>query len=99
MPEPSRGEVWLAQLSPTRGHEQAGTRPCLIVAADRLSHGASGLTIVVPITSRRKGVPFHVEILPPEGGLTSPSFAKCEDVRPIDRERLVRRLGRASDAT
>ena len=63
MPEPSRGEVWIAELSPTRGHEQAGTRHCLVVAADRLSHGPSGLTVIAPITSRRKGVPFHIEIL------------------------------------
>jgi mRNA interferase MazF len=95
----SRGEVWLVSLDPVRGHEQAGTRPALVVSVDRFNHGPAGLVVVLPITSRSKGVPLHVSVSPPEGGLTSPSFIKCEDVRSISTDRLVRRLGSAGPNT
>jgi mRNA interferase MazF len=80
-------------LNPVRGHEQAGTRPALIVSVDRFNHGPAALVIVLPITSRSKSVPFHVPVSPPEGGLTQASFIKCEDVRSSSTDRLVRRLG------
>ncbi|BAZ09395.1 PemK-like protein [Calothrix sp. NIES-4071] len=92
MTDVSRGEVWLADLNPTRGHEQAGKRPCLIISVDLFNQGASGLVVVLPITSKDKGIIFHVKIEPPEGGLTVSSFIKCEDVRSISVERLDRRL-------
>jgi mRNA interferase MazF len=97
--DPSRGDVWLVELEPTRGHEQGGSRPCLVVSADRLNQGPSGLAIVIPITSRHKGIPFHVAIDPPEGGLRVPSYIKCEDVRSLDRGRLLRPWGAVSSAT
>lgn len=90
---PSRGDVWLVGLDPPVGHEQGGTRPAVIVSADGLNHGRSGMTIALPITSVRKGVPFHVEVQPPEGGLDRTSYVKCEDIRAISTERLIRRLG------
>lgn len=97
--EPSRGEIWLVDLDPTRGHEQAGFRPALIVSVDLFNHGPSGLAVVIPLTSRDKGIPFHVTIDPPEGGVSQTSFVKCEDVRSMSRERLSRRLGLVSEET
>lgn len=97
--QPSRGEVWLVNLDPVRGHEQAGTRPALVVSVDRFNHGAAGLVVVLPITSRAKGVPLHVAVSPPEGGLTSLSFVKCEDIRSVSTDRLVRRLGSVEPST
>lgn len=88
-----RGEVWLADLNPVKGHEQAGNRPCLIISVDLFNQGASGLVVVLPITSKKKGIPFHVELNPPEGGLKVQSFIKCEDVRSISVERLEKRWG------
>ncbi|NLJ36638.1 MAG: type II toxin-antitoxin system PemK/MazF family toxin, partial [candidate division WS1 bacterium] len=41
-PKPSRGDIWMLDLDPTRGHEQAGKRPGLIVSADPLNHGPAG---------------------------------------------------------
>src|SRR5688500_12711028 len=90
---PSRAEVWLTDLDPSRGHEQGGTRPAVVISADGFNHGRSGTTTVLPITSVRKGIPFHVEVQPPEGGLDRPSFVKCEDTRAITTERLIRRYG------
>jgi mRNA interferase MazF len=64
-----RGEVWLADLNPTRGHEQAGKRPVAVVSEDRLNNGPAGLVIVLPITSTIRPIPSHVVVAPPEGGL------------------------------
>ncbi|MCP5111420.1 MAG: type II toxin-antitoxin system PemK/MazF family toxin, partial [bacterium] len=96
---PSRGELWHVDLNPTRGHEQAGRRPGLIVSVDPFNRGPAGLVVVVPVTSKRKGVSFHVAVDPPEGGLSQASFIKCEDVRSISRSRLARRLGKVSAGT
>jgi mRNA interferase MazF len=89
----ARGEVWLADLNPVKGHEQAGKRPCLIISVDLFNQGASGLVVVLPITSKDRGIPFHVELNPPEGGLKVRSFIKCEDVRSISIGRLEKRWG------
>jgi mRNA interferase MazF len=92
----TRGEIWLVDLNPVRGHEQAGKRPCLIISVDLFNQGAAGLAVVIPITSKAKNIPFHVEINPPEGGLKVPSFIKCEDVRSISVERLEKCWGAIS---
>ena len=80
--------MWLVDLNPVRGHEQAGKRPSLVISVDLFNQGASGLVVVLPLTSKEKGIPFHVELNPPEGGLKVRSFVKCEDVRSISVERL-----------
>lgn len=95
----SRGEIWLVGLDPTKGREQSGMRPALVVSVDIFNHGAAELVVVIPITSKAKGIPLHVEVTPPEGGLTMTSYAKCEDVRSISTSRLVRRLGKVSGKT
>ena len=92
-PLPSRGEIWEVNLNPTRGHEQAGRRPALVVSVDPFNHGPAELVVVLPITTTPRGIPFHVPVGPPEGGVRRPSFIKCEDVRSISRERLVARWG------
>jgi len=97
--KPSRGQIWLVDLNPTRGHEQAGKRPCLVVSVDLFNQGASGLAVVLPITSKNKGIPFHVEVNPPEGGLTQQSYIKCEDMRSISIERLSDLWGVISPTT
>lgn len=95
----SRGEIWLVNLDPTEGREQAGTRPILVISVDGFNHGAAELVVGIPITSRAKGIPLHVEIAPPEGGLTMTSYAKCEDVRSISVKRLVKKFGKVEAAT
>src|SRR4030042_2313901 len=99
MAKPVRGEVWLVDLNPVRGHEQAGKRPGLIVSVDLFNQGPAGLVVILPISTKAKGIPFHVEISVSEGGLTQRSFIKCEDIRSIAKERLLKRMGRVSDET
>ena len=97
--KPKRGEVWMLDLDPTRGQEQAGTRPALVTSVDLFNAGAAGLVIVCPITSKNKGVRTHVPVVPPEAGVSQSRYIKCEDVRSVSRDRLIRRLGEASPDT
>lgn len=99
MSAPTRGEVWTAQLDQIRGHEQAGTKPILIVSDDLFNRGPAGLVIAVPITSRLRPIPFHVRMTPPQGRLSVESAALCEAVRSISKERLLKRLGLVSGET
>ena len=99
MTHPSRAEAWLADLNPTRGHEQAGRRPVLIVSDDVFNHGPAGLVIVLPLTSTHRGVPSHVPIMPPEGGLKTPSVILCEAIRSIAKDRLAQQWGTVSPTT
>jgi len=71
----------------------------LVVSADLFNRGPSELVVVLPITSKDKEIPFHVEINPPEGGLKLKSFIKCEDVRSISLERFSQKLGLVSTAS
>ncbi|MHB8767177.1 MAG: type II toxin-antitoxin system PemK/MazF family toxin [Deferrisomatales bacterium] len=86
--EPSRGEIWLADLNPVVGHEQAGRRPVLIVSTNRFNHGPARIVFAAPLTRTERGIPFHVPIEPPEGGVKSRSFILCDAVRAISKTRL-----------
>ncbi len=88
-----RGDVWEAEFDPTRGREQRGRRPAVIVSSNVQNSGPSQLVSVVPLTSRHRQVRSHVAVLPPEGGLAAPSFAMCEQLRGFAVERLLRRRG------
>lgn len=96
---PSRGEIWRVNLNPTRGHEQAGTRPALIISENLFNHGPAGLVVIIPITSKQKGIPLHIQLKPHEGGLKEKSFVKCEDIRSVSAERLVEKFGTVTKAT
>ncbi len=98
-PLPARGEVWMTDLGTGRGREQSGTRPILIVSVDGFNQSGADLVIAIPLTSRKKRIRTHVEVLPPEGGLHVPSYVKCEDVRSISCERLIRAMGTVSSTT
>ena len=91
--------MWFVDLNPVRGHEQAGQCPGLILSVDLFNLGPAGLVVLLPLTTRRKGIPFHVEVSPPEGGLARRSFIKYEDIRSVSKERLSRRLGTVPPGT
>ena len=99
MTEPVRGEIWTVDLNPTRGHEQAGKRPALVLSTDLFNQGPADLVIVLPITSKEKRIPFHVSIDAPEGGVKKRSFIKCEDIRSVSKDRLSKRWGNVSMQT
>lgn len=86
--QPNRGEIWAADLNPTRGHEQAGERSVLVISTNGFNHGPADLIFVLPITRTDRRIPLHVPVDPPEGGLTSRSFILCDALRSISKERL-----------
>ena len=94
----SRGEVWLVDLDPTRGHEQGKTRPGLVVSVDLFNHGPAGLVVVIPLTTTDRRIPLHIEVSPPDGNLDRRSFVQCDQPHCVSRERLVRRIGTVSQA-
>lgn len=97
--QPRRGDIWLLDWSPSRGSEQAGFRPALVVQTDAANaNPAYPNTIVLAVSTKGKPVPFHVAVKPGRGnGLTEPSFIKCEQVLTVAKERLVKRLGAVSE--
>jgi mRNA interferase MazF len=94
-----RGEVWLIDFGDPVGREQSGRRPAVVVSADPLYKSRAGVLIVIPCTTTRRGLPSHIEIEPGRSGLDDVSYAKCEDVKSVSEQRLVRRLGAVLDET
>ena len=84
-----RGEVRVVDLDPTRGHEQAKTRPCIVVSDDRFTRSASGLVVVVPLTTVGRGIPWHVRVGPDDGGVREGAWAMTDQVRAVARDRLI----------
>ena len=99
MTTPLRGEVWLVDLNPTRGREQAGKRPVLVVSTNGFNKSPADLVVIAPITSKDKSIPWHVALQPPEGGTKSSSFIMCEAVRSVSHDRLAQRWGAVTAAT
>ena len=60
----------------------------LIVSSDPFNQGRARLVVAVPFTTRSRGLPIHVEVRPPDGGLRDVSFAMCEQVRSLAVDRL-----------
>jgi mRNA interferase MazF len=96
---PSRGEIWDLDFDPTIGHEQAGSRPALILSVDIFNEGPADLLVVAPVTRTERKVRWHVPVKPPEGGLVAQSFIQCENVRSVSKQRMKRRRGRVSEST
>ena len=99
MRSPRRGEIWYAYLDPTVGREQAGRRPVLVVSANELNAGPSELVIVLPITSRDRGIPSHIALTKASSGLEQDSVVICEAIRSVSRRRLRNRAGAVDSAT
>jgi mRNA interferase MazF len=93
--QPKRGEIWLLDWSPSRGSEQTGFRPALIIQTDAANSNPNyPNTIVLAVSTKGKPVPFHVPLKPNStNGLTEASFVKCEQVLTVAKDRLVKKLG------
>lgn len=90
---PKRGEIYLVLLDPKVGAETGKTRPALVISNDINNEHADTVTIL-PITSNvTKVYPF--EVLLPKGTAELPkdSKIKCEQIRTIDKSRLIKRIG------
>jgi mRNA interferase MazF len=79
-----------------------GRRPVLIVSANAFNRAAPApwaLVIVVPLTTRERGIALHVPVQPPEGGLRQRSILLPEQLYAADQRRLIERWGRVSEQT
>jgi mRNA interferase MazF len=90
----NRGEVWLANLDPTQGSEIRKTRPCLVVSPPELNDHLRTVT-VAPMTTGSRAAPFRVGV--PFQGVAG--LIVLDQIRTLDKTRLVRRLGVVSKPT
>ena len=88
-------DIWRVDLNPTIGSEQKGRRPCVVLQTNAVSN--YGLTTIIgPITSKKidKIYPFEIKIKPSnKNGLKEFSKIKFDQVRVIDKKRLIKKIG------
>ncbi len=89
---PRRGEIWLISLVPTMGSEVQKTRPCLVVSPPEM-HDHLRTVIVAPMTSKGHDAPFRPRILFQDVH----GLILLDQLRSVDKLRLIKRLGAASD--
>ena len=96
---PRRGEIYLTALDPALGHEIKKTRPALVIQND-VTNRFGMTTIVAAITSRVSDPPYPNEVViqPSTSGLPVASTIRLDQIRTVDRQRLIRKLGKADDA-
>ena len=94
----TRGDVLLCDLNPVIGTEQAGIRPVVVVQIDR-ANAVSPHTIIAPFTSKIKRaiLASHVFVPAGIGGLSQDSVVLCEQLRVIDKSRIIRVIGHLDD--
>lgn len=97
---PRRGEIYLVAFDPTVGHEIKKTRPALIIQ-NNVSNEYSPITIVAAISSQFADPPHprEVPIHAGKSGLPKPSAVILNQIRSVDRRRLIKRLGAVDAAT
>lgn len=79
-------EVWWADFDPQVAREQAGLRPAIVVGTAFACQLPSGLAFVVPCTTTDRQLPFHPQVT----ALERPTFAMCDQLKSVSRERLRR---------
>jgi len=93
---PKRGEIWVVQLDPAIGSEIKKTRPAIIMS-NNINNEHSDTVTVIPITSSTQTIyPFEIVLHAGEGGLKYESKAKANQIRTIDKRRLVEVMGAIS---
>ena len=91
---PRRGEIWLAALAPTLGSEIQKTRPCVVVSPPEMNEHLRTM-VVAPMTTASRPAPFRIPIaFQRKNGLIL-----LDQLRTLDRQRLVKRLGMVKPAT
>jgi len=90
----ARGTVVWVDLEPTRGHEQSGVRPCVVVSsAEVATQQRYPLVCVVPITGTPGRGALYPKLSPGPSGLRKASFALVDQLRSVDKTRVKRVFG------
>jgi mRNA interferase MazF len=90
-----RGDIFWADLDPTRGHEQAGLRPVVVISHD-VFNARSGTVIALAVTSQSPSAGFPLTLELTDVKLPKRSWVKISQIRTLSVERLGQRLGRVS---
>jgi len=91
-----RGDIYWADLEPTRGKEQAGRRPVLIISHEVFnSHSGTVIALAITGQSQRAGFPLTYALSPKL--LPKPSWVKISQIRTLSTERLSHRLARLDE--
>jgi mRNA interferase MazF len=90
-----RGDIFWADLDPTRGSEQAGTRPVVVLSHDVFNE-RSGTVIAMALTTQPQGVGFPLTLEVQSARLPKRSWVKIAQVRTLSVQRLRERIGRLS---
>jgi len=92
-------QVWLVDFGHPIGHEQGGLRPAVVVGSSTHCRFPIGMALVVPLTTRDRGLDHHVRIDSAGAGLNRPSWARTEEITAVSTQRFARSapLGTASD--
>ena len=94
MPEVRRGEIWLAALDPTIGLEIQKTRPCVIISPPE-THDFLRTVTVAPMTTGSRPAPYRI----PVRFQRKDGLILLDQMRTLDKQRLVRRQGAVSGST
>ena len=90
---PKRGEIWQVSLKPVEGHEIGKTRPALVISNDKNNEYSSTVTLIPITASVEKIYPFEVFISGEDSGLPLNSKIKCNQIRTVDKLRLLKPVG------
>ena len=90
-------DIVLVNLDPTIGHEVKKTRPCVVLSPDEMNNVLKTV-IVAPITSTQRAIPTRVLIKSTqESGLSNDSYAMLDQIKTIDKKRVIKELGAVSE--
>lgn len=95
----ARGQIYFVDLDPTKGREQAGRRPVLVVSADAINRQPLVVTVVVGTDAAHlpQDYPTNVRVTAKESGLPRDTVFLCFQIRSLDPGRFTGLPGRASD--
>jgi mRNA interferase MazF len=93
----NRGTVVLVSLDPTKGHEQRGARPCVVVTDPVVSSDQRfPMLAVVPLTGTPGEGALYPSLMPGPSGLRQPTWALIDQLRSVDKRRVIKLFGEVS---
>ena len=97
MDYPKRSEIWLVSLEPVKGSEIDKARPALIMSNNKNNEFSSTVTLIPLTTSVTRIYPFETMVSKGGSGLSNDSKVKCNQIRTVDRIRLLKKIGKISE--
>lgn len=91
-------QLWVVEFGSPVGHEQGGTRPAIVVGSAKHCAFPTDMALVIPLTTKDRGLDHHVRIASEESGVHRPSWARTEEITSVSTLRFTQAtpIGRAS---